>query len=155
MTQTLNQVTLIGYVGNISEGSYEGTFWMRFSIATENLLYNKDKNAEQTYVKTYHSVSVWRNQALLCKKNLREGDLISVTGEIRYEKDKVDKTKLWTKIYIPEYGGKIIFLGSGKRTSETTQPKQSAPQTPHIDGPKPFATSANKFKSNVEDDIPF
>ena len=165
MAFSLNQITLVGRIGNIKEGSYDGSFWMNFSIATDRPMFTKDKPIE---TKTdWHSVSVWRERALLCKKYLRVGDYISVTGELRYEPDKKDPGKLWPKIFIPDYG-KILFLGPGLKRSDF--PEQETKQTPVqqeipvIDGPKPYASNAKKVENTLKnkikeavyhDDIPF
>jgi len=168
MSYTLNKVTIIGRVGTIKEGTYNGNFRLQFSIATDRPAYLKD-GVKQNPIEDWHYVTVWRERATMCKNRLKPGDLVCVTGELRYNKDKKDPNKLWTEIYIPD-NEKIGFFGrSGnlrftQEISEQEIPEQES--MPLINGVKPYASSVNKpnnpFKKkedistlNLDDDIPF
>ena len=163
MSYTLNQVTIVGRVGNIKEATYGNNFCLRFSVATDRAVYMKD-GEEQTPIVDWHYITVWRDRAIMCKDRLKVGDLVSITGEIRYNKDKKDSTRIYTEIHIPD-NAKIGFLGSSKKQQEPQyEPQQSMPL---INGVKPYASNANKvnnpFKKSdpiketlkLDDDIPF
>lgn len=156
MSYTLNQVTLIGRVGQIKENTYNGNLRLQFSLATDRPSYIKD-GVEQTPIVDWHYITVWRDRAQMCKDRLKTGDLISVTGEVRYNKDKKDPGgKIYTEIYIPD-NAKIGFLSTSRKNQEQIQEHESMPI---INGVKPYASSyrtPSPFKKDIilEDDIPF
>ena len=161
MVYSLNKVELIGYVGIVQEGtSQNGDLWFRFSISTDRSIFKKEN---QEIIKDWHYVMVFRDKAEQCRKYLKPGDMVSVCGEIRYNKDRKDPKKIWTEIHIPDYE-RIGFLGRRDISKEITsvsnlEENTKTSELPMIDGVKPYASSANKpinpFKTTDIEDLPF
>lgn len=134
----INQVTLIGRVGKDPEirftpqGDKKGAF---FSIATNEL--GKDAT-------TWHNVQAWEKQAELCEKYVKKGDLLYISGRIKYsEKDG----KYYTAIVIHN----MQFLSSkGGNQSQVSNKEPPKPPT----GQKVQA-AAKQADDLGDDDIPF
>lgn len=104
MASSLNEVTLIGNLGQDPELRYTGKGQpvCNLSLATT---YKPKEGAEQT---EWHRVVAWRTDAENCSKYLKKGRQIMVRGRIAtrvYEKDGQRRTA--TEIMAE----RIIFLG--------------------------------------------
>ena len=96
----LNQVTLVGSVGKDAETQFigENSQVAKFGLAT-NRSY-KDKAGEKQTKTEWHNIEVWGESAKFAGQFVKKGQLLLVTGEIRYEKfdDKDGKPQQRTKI---------------------------------------------------------
>ena len=94
---SLNQVTLIGKVGNEPDSKPVGeSTVLSFSLATDYSY--KNKQGEYERKTDWHNIVVWNGSDFL-SQSIRKGITVSITGSIRYEQYEKDGEKKYiTKI---------------------------------------------------------
>lgn len=141
----LNQVQIIGHLGNDPETKYTqgGAAVCNFSVATTE---RWTKDGEQQERTEWHRVVAFGKLGEICGEYLKKGAQVFVQGKLQtesYEKDGV--TRYTTKII----AGEMKMLG--KRESgggERPQRQASAPRQAPASRPEPRDDFA-------DDDIPF
>ena len=143
-----NYVKIVGKVYDFKDINSK-TSGFRMIIVTSRNLYNSDKTlVEQKVLYDYHAVTVWGRRADVCRNLIKKGDYLSITGELRYNKDA--NGKIWTEIYIPDHT-KIGFMSTyererndGVEPERVSYPKTYTKTQESTTLPKPF-----------DDDVPF
>lgn len=79
--EQLNQVKLIGIVGNSRVSNVADRVLVNFSLAT-NLAY-KDKDNNPIIETTWHNCSFWSKEEDSIVYNIRRGTAVSIIGRIR------------------------------------------------------------------------
>jgi len=85
MSNTINKLTLIGYLGeNVKLRYYEaGNCIGRFSLATNEEFVNK-KNGEKMTFTEWHTIVMKNKAAEVCEKYLSKGDRVYIEGRVKY-----------------------------------------------------------------------
>jgi len=138
--QALNDVTLLGYVGNDPEyRTFSGRLMVTFSLATGESW--KDKATGEWKEETqWHRCIAWPFASDAMKRaEVKKGGRLLVKGKIKYEswEDKDGNTKHATKIEVRD----VIVLRAGKQDSAPAKPESLA------DFPKALEPQ--------DDDLPF
>jgi single-strand DNA-binding protein len=144
----LNQVTLVGSVGKDAETKFigENSQVAKFGLAT-NRSY-KDKTGEKQTQTEWHNIEVWGDTAKFAGQYVKKGQLVLVTGEIRYEKfdDKDGKPQQRTKIV----ANKIQLFPKGGNGEAKSEIAGAAKET------EAYAAEAEPSNSSSSnDDLPF
>lgn len=103
MSRGLNQVMLIGNLGNAPEGrDANGTPVCNFSLATNETYQNKA--GDKVTTTQWHRITAWRGLAEISVKYLRKGSKVFVQGSLQYSKytDKDGVERYSTEIVISE-----------------------------------------------------
>lgn len=81
--QYINNTELLGVVGNIRKKNIGGAVAATVQLTTQRTYTSKD---QPTVENAWHLVSLWDKDGSLGADNLKVGDVIHVTGPIRYRK---------------------------------------------------------------------
>jgi single-strand DNA-binding protein len=117
MSSYLNEINLIGRVGkevNTSKTSSDGKTIVSFSLATSESWSDK-VSGERKERTDWHRVVIYNAKlAEIAQNYLKSGDLVFVSGKIRYEQwqDAESKTHYKTSVILDMVNSKLIFLGS-------------------------------------------
>lgn len=123
MSNTINKVTLVGFLGADPELKYTpgGTAVCNLRLATDESYLNKDKVKVERA--EWHRVTVWGKQAEACAKYLTKGRQVLVMGKLQtrsYEKEG-------QKHYVTEIiADQVNFLGTSKEKNQEQQQSASA-----------------------------
>jgi single-strand DNA-binding protein len=121
MSNTLNRVTLIGYLGDDVKIHYfdANNCVGRFRLATHDSYINKLTN-EKISSTEWHNVVVRNKAAEICEKYLSKGDLIYVEGRLKTRQWTTDEgvARITTEIQVTEFN----FLNV-KKTQNLAQTK--------------------------------
>lgn len=151
MAKSVNQVTLLGYVGNDPEIKRFGErAVVSFSLATSESW--KDKTTQEWKEKTqWHRVSAWSPLAEIIEKNVKKGSRIFCQGKVMYEswQDRDGNTKYATKIEIRD----LVILDPKKDASGAVPGVADKPQPNNAD-PSTFAGMPSAIDTE-DDDLPF
>jgi len=95
----INQVTLIGNLGRDPESwQTNDKMLCKLSLATnENY---KDKNDVWQTSTQWHTVEIWGQAAALAERMMRKGQLVYITGSIKYSKYENDAGEIKYKTVI-------------------------------------------------------
>ena len=115
--QIRNSITLIGHVGQNPEviNDKNGNEFVRFSLATNDTYTDRDgkriKNTE------WHTIMVFGKQVEYIKNNVTKGEMLAVSGMLRYRNwtDKLEQKRTSAAIHLETYS----FLTAKKEMSET------------------------------------
>ena len=112
MAQTLNRVTLIGYLGRDPEVRDIATGQaVNISLATSELW--TDRNGEKREWVEWHQVTI-ANEKLgnLALERLRKGSRVYVEGQLQTRRwmDDEGTERSLTGVVIPKYGGTLLIL---------------------------------------------
>ncbi|MFY7810540.1 MAG: single-stranded DNA-binding protein [Flavobacterium sp.] len=106
MSNTLNRVTLIGYLGDEVKIHYFDALNCvgRFRLATHDTYINKVTNEKMTTTE-WHNVVVRNKAAEVCEKYLGKGDLIYVEGRLKTRQWQTDEgvTRITTEVQVTEF----------------------------------------------------
>lgn len=106
MSNTLNRVTLIGYLGDEVKIHYfdAANCVGRFRLATHDTYVNKVTNEKMTTTE-WHNVVVRNKAAEVCEKYLGKGDLIYVEGRLKTRQWQTDEgvARITTEIQVTEF----------------------------------------------------
>ncbi|MBX5253378.1 single-stranded DNA-binding protein [Rhizobium sp. NLR4b] len=113
MAGSLNQVTLIGHLGQDPEirRTQGGNAVANFSIATTETW--RDRNSGERKEKTdWHSVVVWNEGlAKICEQYLRKGSKVYVQGKLQTRKwQHQDGSDRYTTEVVLQFDAKLIML---------------------------------------------
>ena len=144
MSRGINQVTLIGNLGNDPDTKYQqsGSAVTRISLATTSV--RKDKDGNQVEHTDWHRVVFFNKLAEIAGEYLRKGSQVFVSGSIRYSKytgqDGVEKYS--TDIVANE----MQMLGGRQEGGSNQQAQRPARQQ---------QAPANPVSEFDDSDIPF
>lgn len=100
--QIRNNIILIGNVGKEPEfvNTTTGNSMLRFSLATNE--YWKDQDGNRQTRTEWHNIVVFGKQAEYMRKAVSKGDLLAVSGRLRYNKwvDKNEQKRVTAQIYL-------------------------------------------------------
>jgi single-strand DNA-binding protein len=106
MGNTLNRVTLIGYLGDEVKIHYfdANSCVGRFRLATHDTYINKTTN-EKINSTEWHNIVVRNKAAEVCEKYLGKGDLIYVEGRLKTRQWTTDEgvARITTEIQVMEF----------------------------------------------------
>lgn len=135
---TLNQVTLIGYVGNNPRvaTTQNGRKVVNFTLATTEKGYTSKTGAQCPDRTEWHNIVIWGSVAEVAEKYLSKGSLVFVQGKIR---TRTFEDKNGIKRYITEIEGETMQMLDRKTDNNNTDAVSSLQQSAqHIDSVLPF-----------------
>lgn len=156
---SLNQVTLIGNVGQDPEVRYtsSGTAVTNLSIATSRRW--KDKTTGDQMEETdWHRVQLWGRQAEIAGEYIKKGSKVSVVGRLHTREYDKDGEKRYVTEVVAE---QLILLSSQKQeSSERRRPEPRQAERPaQRGGSVPYKDGEGKVQrhafDDMDDDIPF
>ena len=105
MSRTVNEVILVGHVGNDPEirATASGSRVAKLSLAT-NRFQGKDKE-EKT---DWHRLTVLGKLVDVVEQYVRKGDKLYVRGRIEYSTTESNGPKYWTDVVVND----LVMLGS-------------------------------------------
>lgn len=124
MTDSINKVTLIGYVGNNPEmrNTQDGGKIAKFSLATHE--YPKDKKTGETKRKTeWHKISVlYKRLVDVVENKVKKGSRLYIEGTLRSNSwyDSRGLEKIASEVRLGDFCSKLITLD--KKPSEDEEP---------------------------------
>lgn len=83
---TLNQVNLIGNVGNVEVRDVNGAKVAKVSLATTERAYTTKDGRQMPEETTWHKLVMWRGLAENVEKYVKKGDKLYVRGRIKKRK---------------------------------------------------------------------
>lgn len=120
----MNQVILIGRLGQDAEaiqGSREGS---KFSIATTERWRDKDGHKQERT--EWHNVVFWGKAAEVINKYAKKGTMLSIVGELQYR--KWEDTHQQKRVSANIVGKDFEFLSSSsEKPAEPSQASKPAP----------------------------
>lgn len=127
MAKSLNEIKLIGNVGNAPEikDVNSGTKVAQFSVATSETFLNTAN--EKVVTTQWHKVVAWRKLAEIIEKYVGKGDKIYLTGKVTYRSYEANDG---TTKYITEIVANDIILLGGKATEHAGTPHAEQHQQP-------------------------
>lgn len=135
---TLNQVTLIGYVGNNPRvaTTQNGRKVVNFTLATTEKGYTSKTGAQCPDRTEWHNIVLWGSIAEVAEKYLSKGSLVYVQGKIR---TRTFEDKSGIKRYITEIEGDTMQMLDRKTDNNNMNAASSLQQSmQHIDSVLPF-----------------
>lgn len=135
---TLNQVTLIGYVGNNPRvaTTQNGRKVVNFTLATTEKGYTSKTGAQCPDRTEWHNIVICGSVAEVAEKYLSKGSLVFVQGKIR---TRTFEDKNGIKRYITEIEGETMQMLDRKTDNNNTDAASSLQQSAqHIDSVLPF-----------------
>lgn len=143
---SLNQATIIGYVGDVPKisNTQNGRKVASFAIATTEKGYTSKSGVQYPDRTEWHNIVLWGNLAEIAEKYLRKGSSVLVQGKMR-TRSYDDKNGV--KRYITEIEGETMQMLDRRTDNATTatirndmQPAYSnqQPQDTHKDNDLPF-----------------
>ena len=144
MNGSLNKVMLIGHLGEDVKMHYfeNGNCIGRFSLATNEVYYNKQTNQKITSTE-WHQLVVKNKAAEICEKYLSKGDRIYVEGRIKSRQWQAEDGTLKSTIEI--IVTEFTFLNVKKDQEENKQIISTDIKNTNFDMKKP----------PIENDLPF
>ncbi len=144
MNGSLNKVMLIGHLGEDVKMHYfeNGNCIGRFSLATNEVYYNKQTNQKITSTE-WHQLVVKNKAAEICEKYLSKGDKIYVEGRIKSRQWQAEDGMLKSTIEI--IVTEFTFLNVKKDQEEQKQFASSETKNTNFDAKNP----------PIENDLPF
>ena len=127
MSRSLNQVQLIGFVGQDPELKYtsSGIAVATFSMATNEAWEDQDGNAKE---KTeWHNIVAWRKLAEVIGEYIKKGSKVYIQGKLTHRSydDKNDIKRYTTEVVMDQ----LIMLDS-KQGATTAPPPPEEKQAP-------------------------
>jgi len=146
---SLNKVILIGNVGKDPEIRHleGGVTVARFPLAT-NEPYTDKSGQRQTHTE-WHNIVVWRGQADIVEKYVKQGKLLYVEGKLRtssYEDKETGTKRYFTEVQCQTFR----FLGPSGTGEQQATKGSSQPLSPMTDPVEPEMPGADGA-----DDLPF
>ena len=143
---SLNQATIIGYVGDVPKisNTQNGRKVASFAIATTEKGYTSKSGVQYPDRTEWHNIVLWGNLAEIAEKYLRKGSSVFIQGKMR-TRSYDDKNGV--KRYITEIEGETMQM-LDRRADNTTSPSiqndvqpaysKQQPQATHKDNDLPF-----------------
>lgn len=126
MSQSVNQVTLVGRLGADPDmKTVNGqTPLCMFSVATTSEF--KDRNGGEQQKTEWHRVTVWGAQARPCAQYLHKGDRVCVLGALRYGEYEQNGVKMKSVEIVAR---DVVFLADRPNGQNSQPPQQQQAQS--------------------------
>lgn len=143
---SLNQATIIGYVGDVPKisNTQNGRKVASFAIATTEKGYTSKSGVQYPDRTEWHNIVLWGNLAEIAEKYLRKGSSVFIQGKMR-TRSYDDKNGV--KRYITEIEGETMQM-LDRRADNATSP--SIQNDVH-----PAYSNQQTQVSQKDDDLPF
>jgi len=147
----MNKAILVGRVGTDPDVRYlqNDNMVANFSLATSET--KKDASGTKYQETDWHKIVLWKHLAKLAEQFVHKGDLISITGMIKYRSyEGKDGIKKYTTEIV---ANELEFLGKSKENggSKETKP-QISPENEYASG---YNTGKKDDYIDDGDDLPF
>lgn len=143
---SLNQATIIGYVGDVPKisNTQNGRKVASFAIATTEKGYTSKSGVQYPDRTEWHNIVLWGNLAEIAEKYLRKGSSVFIQGKMR-TRSYDDKNGV--KRYITEIEGEIMQMLDRRADNATSPSIQNDVQ--------PAYSNQQTQLSQKDDDLPF
>lgn len=143
---SLNQVTIIGYVGDVPKisNTQNGRKVASFAIATTEKGYTSKSGVQYPDRTEWHNIVLWGNLAEIAEKYLRKGSSVFIQGKMR-TRSYDDKNGV--KRYITEIEGETMQMLDRRADNATYPSIQNDVQ--------PAYSNQQTQVSQKDDDLPF
>ena len=143
---SLNQATIIGYVGDVPKisNTQNGRKVASFAIATTEKGYTSKSGVQYPDRTEWHNIVLWGNLAEIAEKYLHKGSSVFIQGKMR-TRSYDDKNGV--KRYITEIEGDTMQM-LDRRADNTTSPSI------HNDVQPAYSNQQTQV-SQKDDDLPF
>lgn len=143
---SLNQATIIGYVGDVPKisNTQNGRKVASFAIATTEKGYTSKSGVQYPDRTEWHNIVLWGNLAEIAEKYLRKGSSVFIQGKMR-TRSYDDKNGV--KRYITEIEGDTMQMLDRRADNATSPSIQNNVQ--------PAYSNQQTQVSQKDDDLPF
>lgn len=143
---SLNQATIIGYVGDVPKisNTQNGRKVASFAIATTEKGYTSKSGVQYPDRTEWHNIVLWGNLAEIAEKYLRKGSSVFIQGRMR-TRSYDDKNGV--KRYITEIEGETMQMLDRRADNATSPSIQNDVQ--------PAYSNQQTQVSQKDDDLPF
>lgn len=143
---SLNQATIIGYVGDVPKisNTQNGRKVASFAIATTEKGYTSKSGVQYPDRTEWHNIVLWGNLAEIAEKYLRKGSSVFIQGKMR-TRSYDDKNGV--KRYITEIEGETMQMLDRRADNATSPSMQNDVQPAYI--------NQQTQVSQKDDDLPF
>ncbi len=143
---SLNQATIIGYVGDVPKisNTQNGRKVASFAIATTEKGYTSKSGVQYPDRTEWHNIVLWGNLAEIAEKYLRKGSSVFIQGKMR-TRSYDDKNGV--KRYITEIEGETMQMLDRRADNATSPSIQNNVQ--------PAYSNQQTQVSQKDDDLPF
>lgn len=143
---SLNQATIIGYVGDVPKisNTQNGRKVASFAIATTEKGYTSKSGVQYPDRTEWHNIVLWGNLAEIVEKYLRKGSSVFIQGKMR-TRSYDDKNGV--KRYITEIEGETMQMLDRRADNATSPSIQNDVQ--------PAYSNQQTQVSQKDDDLPF
>ena len=143
---SLNQATIIGYVGDVPKisNTQNGRKVASFAIATTEKGYTSKSGVQYPDRTEWHNIVLWGNLAEIAEKYLRKGSSVFIQGKMR-TRSYDDKNRV--KRYITEIEGDTMQMLDRRADNATSPSIQNDVQ--------PAYSNQQTQVSQKDDDLPF
>lgn len=143
---SLNQATIIGYVGDVPKisNTQNGRKVASFAIATTEKGYTSKSGVQYPDRTEWHNIVLWGNLAEIAEKYLRKGSSVFIQGKMR-TRSYDDKNGV--KRYITEIEGETMQMLDRRADNATSPSIQNDVQ--------PAYSNQQIQVSQKDDDLPF
>lgn len=143
---SLNQATIIGYVGDVPKisNTQNGRKVASFAIATTEKGYTSKSGVQYPDRTEWHNIVLWGNLAEIAEKYLRKGSSVFIQGKMR-TRSYDDKNGV--KRYITEIEGETMQMLDRRADNATSPSIQNDVQ--------PVYSNQQTQVSQKDDDLPF
>lgn len=143
---SLNQATIIGYVGDVPKisNTQNGRKVASFAIATTEKGYTSKSGVQYPDRTEWHNIVLWGNLAEIAEKYLRKGSSVFIQGKLR-TRSYDDKNGV--KRYITEIEGETMQMLDRRADNATSPSIQNDVQ--------PAYSNQQTQVSQKDDDLPF
>lgn len=148
---SLNQATIIGYVGDVPKisNTQNGRKVASFAIATTEKGYTSKSGVQYPDRTEWHNIVLWGNLAEIAEKYLRKGSSVFIQGKMR-TRSYDDKNGV--KRYITEIEGETMQM-LDRRTDNASSPAMQNEVHPNYGNA--YGTSGQQQEIQKDDDLPF
>lgn len=148
---SLNQATIIGYVGDAPKiaNTQNGRKVASFAVATTEKGYTSKSGVQYPDRTEWHNVVLWGNLAEITEKFLRKGSFVFIQGKMR-TRSYDDKNGV--KRYITEIEGDTMQM-LDRRTDNASSPAMQNEVHPNYGNA--YGTSGQQQEIQKDDDLPF
>lgn len=148
---SLNQATIIGYVGDVPKiaNTQNGRKVASFAVATTEKGYTSKSGVQYPDRTEWHNVVLWGNLAEIAEKFLRKGSSVFIQGKMR-TRSYDDKNGV--KRYITEIEGDTMQMLDRRTDNASSPAMQNEVQTNYGND---YGISGQQQEMQKDDDLPF
>lgn len=148
---SLNQATIIGYVGDVPKiaNTQNGRKVASFAVATTEKGYTSKSGVQYPDRTEWHNVVLWGNLAEIAEKFLRKGSSVFIQGKMR-TRSYDDKNGV--KRYITEIEGDTMQMLDRRTDNASSTAMQNEV---HPNYGNAYGTSGQQQEIQKDDDLPF